>query len=276
MWEDATPKPVPDAGDAAETGRPAGGSPAREKAGENYVLWARIILVALALAGVFAARQLGLPAYTALRTAFRQAMQEQGVDAFGDERELVRFIQTGLADLEQAAAQAAVRLADGAATAESARAAHGQPARAAPAGASTESYQPAFALALPLPAGFAPTSGYGWRDDPLTADGSEDFHLGADLAAAEGTPVYAAADGVVRWSGLGQSYGNYLRILHADGDETLYAHMQYLFVHPGQQVRQGQVIGTVGQTGDVTGPHLHFELLHEGIRYDPAAALGLG
>ena len=131
-------------------------------------------------------------------------------------------------------------------TAESARAAHGQPARAAPAGASTESYQPAFALALPLPAGFAPTSGYGWRDDPLTADGSEDFHLGADLAAAEGTPVYAAADGVVRWSGLGQSYGNYLRILHADGDETLYAHMQYLFVHPGQQVRQGQVIGHGG------------------------------
>src|SRR5699024_1595938 len=169
MWEDATPKPVPDAGDAAETGRPAGGRPAREKAGENYVLWAQIILVALALAGVFAARQLGLPAYAALRTAFRQAMQEQGVDAFGDERELVRFIQTGLADLEQAAAQAAVRLADGAATAESARAAHGQPARAAPAGASTESYQPAFALALPLPAGFAPTSGYGWRDDPLTA-----------------------------------------------------------------------------------------------------------
>ena len=51
MWEDATPKPVPDAGDAAETGHPAGGRPAREKAGENYVLWAQIILVALALAG---------------------------------------------------------------------------------------------------------------------------------------------------------------------------------------------------------------------------------
>ena len=99
MWEDVTPKPVPDAGDTAETGRPAGGRPAREKAGENYVLWAQIILVALALAGVFAARQLGLPAYAALRTAFRQAMQEQGVDAFGDERELVRFIQTGLVDL---------------------------------------------------------------------------------------------------------------------------------------------------------------------------------
>ena len=101
----------------------------------------------------------------------------------------------------------------------------------------------------------------------------EEFHLGNDLAAAEGTAVLAAADGVVRMAGRHKSYGNYLRVLHADGDETLYAHLQYLFVRAGEAVSAGQTLGTVGQTGNATGPHLHFEILHRGLRYDPAAAL---
>ena len=274
MWEDAAPNPVPEQPASAAGGQRR---PAEDAAGANgnLVLWAQIRLTGLALAGVFAARQLALPVYRPLRDALAQAMQQPGAEALNGERRLVRFVQTGLSDLGRAAAQAAAELTAGLSTAETARPARGKPAPDAPAGASLEQYRPELALALPLPAGFARTSGYGWRDDPLTADGSEDFHLGTDLAAAEGTPVYAAADGVVRWSGVGDSYGNYLRILHAGGDETLYAHMQYLFVHPGQRVAQGQVIGTAGQTGDVTGPHLHFELLHEGIRYDPTAALGL-
>ena len=69
------------------------------------------------------------------------------------------------------------------------------------------------------------------------------------------------------------SYGNYVRLLHPGGDETIYAHLQYLFVRPGQQVQAGQCLGTVGQTGNATGPHLHFELLHAGVRYDPTQAL---
>ena len=97
--------------------------------------------------------------------------------------------------------------------------------------------------------------------------------LGNDLAAAEGTPVLAAADGVVRIAGSHKSYGSYLRLLHADGDETLYAHMQYLFVKAGETVTAGQILGTVGETGNATGPHLHFEILHKGLRYDPAQAL---
>ena len=101
----------------------------------------------------------------------------------------------------------------------------------------------------------------------------DDFHIGNDLAAAQGTPVLAAADGVVRMAGSHKSYGNYLRILHADGDETLYAHMQYLFVKAGECVTAGQSLGTVGETGNATGPHLHFELLHAGVRYDPTRAL---
>ena len=85
--------------------------------------------------------------------------------------------------------------------------------------------------------------------------------------------MLAAADGVVRCAGKSASYGNWLRILHPGGDETLYAHLQYLFVHAGQRVAAGQQLGTVGQTGHVTGAHLHFELLHEGVRHDPTAAL---
>ena len=267
MWEDATPKPVPE--EPQNNARPEARS-----SGENLVLWAQILLVGLALAGIFAARQLDLPVYDKVRNVLTQALQQPGLDGFDGERNLLRFVQTGMNRLQQTAVEVTETLS-APVTAESARPAHGQPEPDAPAGASSESYLPDFALALPLPDGFTTTSGYGWRDNPLTEDGSRDFHLGRDLAAAEGSPVYAAADGMVRRAGTGDSYGNYLRILHAGGDETLYAHMQYLFVHAGQQVRQGQIIGTVGQTGDVTGPHLHFELLHGGIRYDPSQALGL-
>lgn len=271
MWEDATPKPSPETAQTPQGQRPQTG----EKAGENLVLWAQIILVALMLGGMFAARQMGLPVYDTLRAALSRAMEEQGMDAFSGERQLVRFVQTGLGTLGDAAAEAAAGLVDGLSTAETARQPHGQPEPEAPDGASTEAYLPPFSLIWPLPAGFTTSSGYGWRSDPLAEEETPEFHRGRDLAAAEGTPVYAAADGTVRSAVQSESYGNCLRILHAGGDETLYAHMQYIFVHPGQQVRQGQVIGTVGQTGNVTGPHLHFELLHGGIRYDPSQALGL-
>ena len=187
----------------------------------------------------------------------------------GEERNLLKFTE-----------QTAGELADSArsmwgdftlpATPESARTAHGQPSP--PAYARTDSYTPGFPLQFPLPGQSRKTSGYGWRTDPMGGLG-DDFHIGNDLAAAQGTPVLAAADGVVRMAGSHKSYGNYLRILHADGDETLYAHMQYLFVKAGECVTAGQSLGTVGETGNATGPHLHFELLHAGVRYDPTRAL---
>ena len=180
------------------------------------------------------------------------------------ERSLLKFT-------EQTADAARSMWEDFAATPETARAPHGQPAP--PAYAREDSYTPDFALRFPLPGRQCrETSGYGWRTDPMGGLG-DDFHIGNDLAAAEGTPVLAAADGVVRAAGSHKSYGNYLRILHADGDETLYAHMQYLFVKAGARVAAGQTLGTVGQTGNATGAHLHFEILHRGLRYDPAEAL---
>ena len=82
--------------------------------------------------------------------------------------------------------------------------------------------------------------------------------------------VLAGADGIVAAARHSQSYGNYLRLSHADGEETLYAHMQYLYVRTGEVVKAGEPIGTVGQTGRATGAHLHLEWLCNGIRYDPA------
>lgn len=114
---------------------------------------------------------------------------------------------------------------------------------------------------------------YGWRKDPFT--GEKAFHRGVDLACEEGTPVLAALDGVVTAARRGTAYGNYVRLTHGDGQETLYAHMQYLYVRAGEVVAAGQRLGTAGQTGRATGAHLHFEFLTGGIRYDPSAALSL-
>lgn len=86
---------------------------------------------------------------------------------------------------------------------------------------------------------------------------------GVDIAAPVGTPIYASADGVVilsRSSGYNGGYGLYVVIKHANGTQTLYAHMSRVNVVVGEQVSQGEIIGAVGNTGRSTGPHLHFEV----------------
>jgi len=87
--------------------------------------------------------------------------------------------------------------------------------------------------------------------------------------------VLAAMDGVVTAARRSAAYGNYLRLSHSGGQETLYAHLQYLFVRAGEVVQVGQPLGTAGETGRSTGAHLHFELLEQGVRYDAGALLGL-
>ncbi|MEM9120764.1 MAG: LysM peptidoglycan-binding domain-containing M23 family metallopeptidase [Cyanobacteria bacterium P01_F01_bin.56] len=97
------------------------------------------------------------------------------------------------------------------------------------------------------------TSGYGWRWGRM--------HRGVDIAGPVGTPIYAAAAGVVVTSGWNSGgYGNMVDIRHPDGSMTRYAHNSRLLVSPGQQVRQGQQIAAMGSTGYSTGPHLHFEI----------------
>ncbi len=97
---------------------------------------------------------------------------------------------------------------------------------------------------------------YGWRKDPFTS--REQFHRGVDLACPQGTPVRAAQGGVVAQARRSTSFGNYLRLRHPGGWESIYAHLEYLYVRPGEVVEQGQLLGAAGQTGRATGPHLHF------------------
>ena len=125
-------------------------------------------------------------------------------------------------------------------------------------------------LQWPLPVAGTITSQFGHRVDPLTGEVSS--HTGTDIACAEGTPILAAADGIVTVAnGLdswGGSYGYYIQIDHGGGLETLYAHCSSICVTTGQQVQAGQVIGYVGHTGRATGSHLHLETRANGTRVD--------
>ena len=129
---------------------------------------------------------------------------------------------------------------------------------------------PTGTLQWPLPVAGTITSQFGHRVDPITGEVSS--HTGTDIACAEGTPILAAADGVVTvTNGLdswGGSYGYYIQIDHGGGLETLYAHCSSICVATGQQVQAGQVIGYVGHTGRVTGNHLHLEVRIDGNRAD--------
>ncbi|MBX3429809.1 MAG: peptidoglycan DD-metalloendopeptidase family protein [Hyphomonadaceae bacterium] len=113
------------------------------------------------------------------------------------------------------------------------------------------------------------SSGFGMRRHPIL--GYSRMHRGTDFAAPTGTPILAAGDGVVERAGPFSSFGNYVRIRHANGYETAYAHMSRFArgVRPGVRVSQGQVIGYVGTTGRSTGPHLHYEVLRRGEQINP-------
>jgi murein DD-endopeptidase MepM/ murein hydrolase activator NlpD len=126
-----------------------------------------------------------------------------------------------------------------------------------------------------LPVNGRVTSGYGTRFHPIL--GYARFHKGLDLAAAWGTPIVAAADGRVVSAGWHGGYGQQIQIAHADGMATTYGHMSRMAARAGEMVRKGQVIGYVGSTGLSTGPHLHFEVMHNGRPINPATAkLGSG
>lgn len=126
-------------------------------------------------------------------------------------------------------------------------------------------------LAAPVSGGY--TSGYGWREHPV--DGGDNFHHGVDISSPEGTEIHAFADGVVDVVGTGDSYGNYIQIKHSDTVKTLYAHCSKLLKEQGETVKMGDVIALVGSTGNVTGPHLHFEVKANGLWHDPTYYLDL-
>lgn len=122
----------------------------------------------------------------------------------------------------------------------------------------------------PLPQSYTITSWFGYREDPFT--GEIAYHSGTDIAAPEGTPILAAADGTVTIANAidswGGGYGYHIKVKHNDTYDTLYAHCFSICVTVGQEVKQGEVIGYVGTTGNSTGNHLHFEVWQNGERTD--------
>ena len=111
------------------------------------------------------------------------------------------------------------------------------------------------------------SSSYGWRIDPFT--GSKAFHEGLDFTAAIGTPIHAAAGGIVMFAEQTPDYGKIIKIDHGSGLETRYAHASQLLVKVGDRVEKGQVISLVGSTGRSTGAHLHYEIRLNGAPLDP-------
>lgn len=115
------------------------------------------------------------------------------------------------------------------------------------------------------------SSRYGYRKDPFT--GSRTFHRALDIAAHLGTPVYAAMEGRVKSTGYESASGNYIILSHHTGYTTLYAHLSVISVEEGQWVNQGKRIGSVGNTGYSTGPHLHFGVQQYGRSLNPLYVL---
>lgn len=111
------------------------------------------------------------------------------------------------------------------------------------------------------------TSRFGWRTHPIYGD--RRFHAGVDIGGGAGAPILAPQDGVVISAGPGGGYGLLTVVSHGGGITTAFAHQSAILVREGQVVRKGELIGRIGSTGNVTGPHLHFEVRDDGSPVDP-------
>ena len=116
------------------------------------------------------------------------------------------------------------------------------------------------------------SSRYGKRNDPFT--GKQDFHKGLDFAGKKGSEVIVVGDGVVSWTGKRSGYGNLVEVNHGNGYINRYGHNQRHLVEVGEKVKKGQQIALMGSTGRSTGPHVHFEVLHNGKTVNPSKYIG--
>ena len=114
-------------------------------------------------------------------------------------------------------------------------------------------------------------SSFGWRLDPFT--GQNALHEGVDFIADAGTPIFAAAGGVVLTAEIHNQYGKMIELDHGNEFVTRYAHASKMLVKPGEVVQRGQKIAEVGSTGRSTGPHLHFEVRYRGVAQNPSRFL---
>ncbi len=123
---------------------------------------------------------------------------------------------------------------------------------------------------MPVEKGYI-SSRFGFRRDPFT--GKKRMHKGIDFASRKGTPVSSVAGGVVQYAGNRGGYGNVVEIDHGDGIVTRYGHLSVIEAKVGQVVKKGDRIALVGSTGRSTGPHLHLEVIKNGVQQNPARYL---
>jgi murein DD-endopeptidase MepM/ murein hydrolase activator NlpD len=228
-------------------------------------------------------------------TAARQKAQaavaaaNQQVDAVGTAQTQAQGVETQLVSLQtqqklavakakSAAAQARQQYSSLQAASDrlqevlAARASSSRYVFATPLSSGSAGAESAAGLVMPTTGVF--TSGFGYRVDPF-GNGTT-FHAGQDIAAPTGTPIVAATAGIVaivETPDQSGGYGNYTCIDRGAGFATCYAHQSVVFVHVGQVVAQGQLIGLVGSTGASTGPHLHFEVRINGVPVNPVPFL---
>ena len=119
----------------------------------------------------------------------------------------------------------------------------------------------------PVEGGFL-NSNFGYRQDPI--DAVRRFHQGQDFSVPTGTPIFAPADGVVKRAYYIGGFGNHIKLDHASGYSTTFAHLSKIFVRHGQKVNRGDIIGETGNTGRSTAPHLHYEVHYRGTPKNPA------
>ncbi len=123
-------------------------------------------------------------------------------------------------------------------------------------------------LSMPVPESPNLSSGYGRRIDPFTNTWSE--HIGLDFPGSSGNTIYAAGSGVVKFAGWDNAYGQSVIIDHGDGYTSRYAHASQILITQGSKVNLKQPIALIGTTGRSTGPHLHFEIMKNGVAVNPA------
>lgn len=208
------------------------------------------------------------------RSAPAQAVQSGGGDPVSEPRPAPEPEPAAAPEAAVSGAAATLSAASGppAAQTAEAQAIDGQ-GRALPAAVSMVYYELGLGETV-NPVSSTVTSDYGYRDHPVT--GSFLFHRGVDLGAPEGAAIAAFAGGTVTFTGRNDVCGLYLQLDHGNGVSTFYCHCSVLEVADGQRVEAGQTVARVGQTGNATGPHLHFAVIKDGVYLDPLYYIDVG